>query len=158
MSGNNSTTGGGSTPSSNTANYAVLALSTMLSCVQFYNVSEFIPEEAIQALKFFTDYEKLASGEASQFGKPFQRLAILVRDFKQSDDLIYGIDGGNKLLERALRVQKESFISDEKKTFRDIRLGLQKCFINGASGYLLPHPGPKVADSSTQFRGHVKGT
>lgn len=76
-----------------------------------------------------------------------------------SDELVYGVDGGNKILEKILRVQKESIItSSNKKTlsYNEICLNLNKCFLNGISAYLLPHPGPKVADSTQHFRGYVK--
>lgn len=69
---NNSTNNNTNNNNNNNSNYSILALSTILSCVQFYNVCEIIPEEAIQALKFFTEYEKLALTEAPQFAKSFQ--------------------------------------------------------------------------------------
>lgn len=52
--------------------HAILALSTMLSSIQIYNVGEILPEEVINSLSFCTSYEKLVSAEAPQLSKSFQ--------------------------------------------------------------------------------------
>lgn len=54
------------------ASAAVFVLSTMLSSVQCFNVTETINEEILQTLKFFTDYGQMAAKEASELGTPFQ--------------------------------------------------------------------------------------
>jgi hypothetical protein len=54
------------------ASAAVFILSTMLSSVQCFNVTETINEDILQSLKFFTDYGKMAATEASELGTPFQ--------------------------------------------------------------------------------------
>lgn len=68
----NTTTSNSSNTNNINTHYGIMALSTMLSCVQFYNMNEGIAEESINALKFFTDYEKLSALEAPQFSKSFQ--------------------------------------------------------------------------------------
>uniref|UniRef100_A0A915D6N7 GB1/RHD3-type G domain-containing protein n=1 Tax=Ditylenchus dipsaci TaxID=166011 RepID=A0A915D6N7_9BILA len=144
----------------NNSHHSVLALSTMLSSIQLYNVAESIPDESIQALAFFTDYNKLHSMEASAFGKPFQKFVMLVRDFKVSEQLIYGIDGGTKLLDKALRqINNTSDVvggSLAEKALKEIKKEIRNCFDSGFSCYLLPNPGPKVTDQASSFKGLAK--
>jgi len=164
-------------------NSALLALSTMLAGIQLFNVSEYIPEEAFQVLRFFTDYARLASAEATQLGTPFQRLVFIVRDSKVSEEMVYGIDGGNKMLEKAIRSEQQTPVPHGRKSsitglsvphtinpsamasITDpvgqqqrvvVKEELRQCFEFGVSCYLLPTPGPKVAEG-TSFKGLVKG-
>ena len=143
-------------PSNNHQNPAVLALSTMLSSVQCLNLAEAIPDEALQLLGFFTDYGRLATSEAKDLGKPFQRLAFLVRDFKLTDELVYGNEGGNRLLEKVLRLEGADRRGHHMSRANEVRKTIRQYFDQGVSCYLMPHPGPKVADQNSGFRGHVK--
>jgi atlastin len=54
------------------ASESVFMLSTMLSSVQCFNVTESINEDILQLLKFFIDYGQMASKEAPDLGTPFQ--------------------------------------------------------------------------------------
>lgn len=54
------------------ASAAVFALSTILSSVQCYNVTEILSDDVLMPLKFFTDYGKMAATEAPDLGTPFQ--------------------------------------------------------------------------------------
>ncbi|KAL3124187.1 hypothetical protein niasHT_004776 [Heterodera trifolii] len=146
---------------------ALLALSTMLSSVQCYTMAEGIPDEALAVLSSFVDYGKLASAEAKEFGKPYQRLAFLIRDFKLTDEMIYGVEGGNRLLEKVLSPPADG-ATDRKISangrksvansapLAEVRRHIRQCFKDGISCYLLPHPGPKVAEPNSGFRGQVK--
>ncbi|KAF7638972.1 GB1/RHD3-type G domain-containing protein [Meloidogyne graminicola] len=122
---------------------SILALSTLLSSIQCINTSETISEELIQMLTFFTDYGHLVTNEAKELGKPFQSLAFIVRDFKLEDELIYGIEGGNRFLEKIL---PEAINENE-----NLKINEELIVVN-----LMPHPGPKVADQNSGFRGQVK--
>nr|CAD2185876.1 unnamed protein product [Meloidogyne enterolobii] len=135
---------------------AILALSTMLSSIQCLNSSETISEELIQMLTFFTDYGRLALTEAKELGKPFQSLAFIVRDFKLEDELIYGIEGGARFLAKVL----PEAISEKRENLNpkitEVRKNIRQCFGQGVNCYLMPHPGPKVADQNSGFKGQVK--
>ncbi|CAK5079897.1 unnamed protein product [Meloidogyne enterolobii] len=135
---------------------AILALSTMLSSIQCLNSSETISEELIQMLTFFTDYGRLALTEAKELGKPFQSLAFIVRDFKLEDELIYGIEGGARFLAKVL----PEAISEKRENLNpkitEVRKNINQCFGQGVNCYLMPHPGPKVADQNSGFKGQVK--
>uniref|UniRef100_A0A914I3C9 GB1/RHD3-type G domain-containing protein n=1 Tax=Globodera rostochiensis TaxID=31243 RepID=A0A914I3C9_GLORO len=166
----NTTTNSASSGPSGCANMtsapALLALSTMLSSVQCYTTAEGIPDEALALLSCFVDYGKLASAEAKEFGKPYQRLACLIRDFKLTDEMIYGVEGGNRLLEKVLSSAPENHLdskasASERKNaaiapLAEVRRHIRQCFEHGISCYLMPHPGPKVAEPNSGFRGQVK--
>lgn len=87
----------------------VFALSTMISSVQVYNLSQNIQEDDLQHLQLFTEYGRLALESAVE--KPFQKLIFLVRDWSFPYEANYGFDGGQKILDRRLQViSKVSFV------------------------------------------------
>ncbi|CAJ0603214.1 unnamed protein product [Cylicocyclus nassatus] len=154
----------------NTSTYqqclTIFALSTIISCVQVYNVVDNIQEDALQHLSLFVEYGRLAMTEARQFGKPFQarklcklnddnnvsrlkNLVFCVRDFKNPEEYGYGEEGGAKFLEQVLKTS-----ADQPDEIRCVREQLSECF-EQISCYLLPHPGYRVAERQS-FRGHVK--
>jgi atlastin len=127
----------------------IFGLSTLLSSHQCYNVVDNIPEDALQHLSLFVEYGRLALKEAQDFGKPFQALSFIVRDFKSPEEFSYGYEGGKKFLEQVLQVTPQ-----QPEELRNVRLQLNECF-NEISCFLLPHPGYKVAER-TSFKGYVK--
>ncbi|XP_013135806.1 PREDICTED: atlastin-like [Papilio polytes] len=127
-------------------NATVFALSTMISSVLVYNLSQNIEEDELQHLQLFTDYGRVALEKTE--GKPFQHLQFLVRDWSVPYEYPYGLEGGNKLLEKRLEVHENQH--EELKTLRrEIR-----SFFSQLSCFLMPHPGMKVA-TSKEFNGKL---
>ncbi|VDO64702.1 unnamed protein product [Haemonchus placei] len=137
----------------NTSTYqqclTIFALSTIVSCVQIYNVVDNIQEDALQHLSLFVEYGRLAMTEAQRFGKPFQTLVFCVRDFRNPEEYGYGEEGGSKFLQQVLKVTP-----DQPEELRSVREQLSDCF-DHISCFLLPYPGYRVAERQS-FRGHVK--
>ncbi|KAE9556250.1 hypothetical protein FO519_000589 [Halicephalobus sp. NKZ332] len=115
----------------------IFALSTMLSSVHIYNISQNVQEDDLQHLQLFTEYGKLALEECE--GKPFQSLLFLVRDWSYPYDADYGFLGGQRILEKRLEVseRQHSELQQLRKHIRESFESIQ-CF-------LMPHPGLKVA-------------
>ncbi|XP_015225141.1 PREDICTED: atlastin-1-like [Cyprinodon variegatus] len=82
----------------------VFALSTMISSMQVYNISQNVQEDDLQHLQLFTEYGRLAMEET--FLKPFQSLIFLVRDWSFPYEFPYGQEGGIKFLEKRLKVSE----------------------------------------------------
>ncbi|KAI6212133.1 Atlastin-3 [Aphelenchoides besseyi] len=131
------------------ASQAVFALSTMLSSVQCFNITETLNDETLLPFQFFTEYGKLAAAEASDLGTPFQHLYFIIRDFKPTDQFQYGVESGERYLDQVLRTNDQ-----QSEATREIRELLPDCF-EELSCFLLPHPGQKVAERNS-FRGLVK--
>ncbi|XP_010222219.1 PREDICTED: atlastin-1 [Tinamus guttatus] len=91
----------------------VFALSTMISSIQVYNLSQNVQEDDLQHLQLFTEYGRLAMEETSL--KPFQSLIFLVRDWSFPYEFSYGSDGGARFLEKRLKVEiDDEFIKNLK--------------------------------------------
>ncbi|XP_032521043.2 atlastin-like [Danaus plexippus] len=127
-------------------NATVFALSTMLSSVQIYNLSQNIEEDDLQHLQLFTDYGRLAQ-ESSQ-GAPFQRLQMLVRDWSFPYDHPYGAVGGQQLLDKRLKVHE-----GQHPELQSLRVHIAGCFEELAC-FLMPHPGLNVA-TDPHFNGNL---
>ncbi|XP_063800970.1 atlastin-3 isoform X2 [Pseudophryne corroboree] len=125
----------------------IFALSTMTSSIQIYNLSQNIQEDDLQQLQLFTEYGRLAMDEI--FLKPFQTLMFLVRDWSFPYEYPYGAEGGEKFLEKRLRVKEH-----QHEEIQNVRKHIHSCFTS-VSCFLLPHPGLKVA-TSPQFDGRLK--
>ncbi|XP_041418126.1 atlastin-2 isoform X1 [Xenopus laevis] len=115
----------------------VFALSTMTSSVQVYNLSQNIQEDDLQHLQLFTEYGRLAMEEI--YKKPFQTLMFLIRDWSYPYEHSYGLEGGNKFLEKRLQVKQ-----NQHEELQNVRKHIHSCFTN-IGCFLLPHPGLKVA-------------
>ncbi|XP_073656599.1 atlastin-1 isoform X3 [Tursiops truncatus] len=125
----------------------VFALSTMISSIQVYNLSQNVQEDDLQHLQLFTEYGRLAMEET--FLKPFQSLIFLVRDWSFPYEFSYGADGGSKFLEKRLKVS-----GNQHEELQNVRKHIHSCFTK-ISCFLLPHPGLKVA-TNPNFDGKLK--
>ncbi|XP_063803626.1 atlastin-1 isoform X2 [Pseudophryne corroboree] len=124
----------------------VFALSTMISSIQVYNLSQNVQEDDLQHLQLFTEYGRLAMEET--FLKPFQSLIFLVRDWSFPYEFSYGADGGTKFLEKRLKVSE-----NQHEELQNVRKHIHSCFTN-ISCFLLPHPGLTVA-TNPKFDGKL---
>ncbi|XP_053687570.1 atlastin [Sabethes cyaneus] len=136
----------------------VFALSTMLSSVQIYNLSQNIQEDDLQHLQLFTEYGRLALADSGK--KPFQRLQFLVRDWSFPYEAEYGALGGEVILKRRLEVQDK-----QHPELQSLRRHITSCFTEIAC-FLMPHPGltvatnqtfdGRLADITTEFKNSLK--
>ncbi|XP_048830117.1 atlastin-1 isoform X3 [Brienomyrus brachyistius] len=125
----------------------VFALSTMISSMQVYNISQNVQEDDLQHLQLFTEYGRLAMEET--FLKPFQSLIFLVRDWSFPYEFPYGHEGGMKFLEKRLKISE-----NQHEELQNVRKHIHSCFTN-ISCFLMPHPGLKVA-TNPHFDGRLK--
>ncbi|XP_066486323.1 atlastin-1 [Tiliqua scincoides] len=125
----------------------VFALSTMISSIQVYNLSQNVQEDDLQHLQLFTEYGRLAMEET--FLKPFQSLIFLVRDWSFPYEFSYGAEGGAKFLEKRLKVS-----GNQHEELQNVRKHIHSCFTQ-ISCFLLPHPGLKVA-TNPNFDGKLR--
>ncbi|CAG9535058.1 unnamed protein product [Cercopithifilaria johnstoni] len=117
----------------------IFALSTMISSLQIYNLSQNVQEDDLQHLQLFTEYGRLALENAS--AKPFQSLLFLVRDWSFPYEAEYGFQGGERLLERRLQVSEK-----QHSELQQLRQHIRSCF-EQISCFLMPHPGLRVSTS-----------
>lgn len=124
----------------------VFALSTMISSVQIYNLSQNIQEDDLQHLQLFTEYGRLAMADSGTI--PFQCLQFLVRDWSYPYEAKYGAEGGKQLLTKRLEVSDK-----QHPELQSLREHIKACF-SKIECFLLPHPGLKVA-TNLDFDGRL---
>lgn len=124
----------------------VFALSTMLSSVQIYNLSQNIQEDDLQHLQLFTEYGRLAKADTG--ATPFQKLLFLVRDWSFPYEAEYGLEGGDKILEKRLQIHEK-----QHEDHQLLRRHIRACF-NEIGCFLMPHPGLNVA-TNPKFDGKL---
>ncbi|KAJ0173420.1 hypothetical protein K1T71_010569 [Dendrolimus kikuchii] len=131
-------------------NSTVFALSTMISSVQIYNLSQNIEEDDLQHLQLFTDYGKLAQeqGSKNKAGKPFQKLQFVIRDWSCPYEYAYGPEGGERLLKKRLEVHK-----GQHEELQNLRVYINQTYEDLAC-FLMPHPGLKVS-TNPEFDGKI---
>lgn len=125
--------------------FTVFALSTMVSSIQCYNVMHNIGADDLKNLRDFTQTGKFALEESTE--KPFQKLFFILRDWPNHKIFDYGLDGGQREVDRIL----------SEKPDRDIDLTNAIKSINSTfdeiNGTLLPSPGEEVGTG--EFNGSI---
>lgn len=124
----------------------IFALSTLISSVQVYNISQDLEMHHLHHLELFAEYGRLAQ-RAGTKGKPFQKLLFLVRDWSNAFEMPYGAFGGGQYLDEFLEEGKgnrevQMFQKQTRPLFTDVG-----CF-------LMPHPGLKVSNTQS-FSGRL---
>lgn len=120
---------------------AIFALSNLISSVQMYNLMRQIQENDLHHFEFFIEFCKLVSEEADKNETDVRnpRLVFLIRDWEFFDEHPFGHAGGESYIQQILKVKEEGL-----NELQNIRKKIEKWFPNN-SGFLLPHPGKKVA-------------
>ncbi|KAE9547161.1 hypothetical protein FO519_009627 [Halicephalobus sp. NKZ332] len=80
---------------------------------------------------------------------PFQSLVFLVRDWSSPNEYRWGFNGGEDFL--ITRLTSTDDQSDDRKSIRN---GIRNSF-KDIKCFLMPHPGEKVAENSTDFEGRI---
>uniref|UniRef100_A0A8C3SR94 Atlastin GTPase 1 n=1 Tax=Chelydra serpentina TaxID=8475 RepID=A0A8C3SR94_CHESE len=123
----------------------VFALSTMISSIQVYNLSQNVQEDDLQHLQV----SPWCSWRGWREGRKRGSLIFLVRDWSFPYEFSYGADGGSEFLEKRLKVS-----GNQHEELQNVRKHIHSCFTN-ISCFLLPHPGLKVA-TNPNFDGKLK--
>ena len=122
----------------------VLALSTMTSSVQVFNILRNLQEDNLQGLQLFSDYGRLAIEAGDQV--PFQNFFFVIRDWPFAYDYEYGLEGGHSLLDEVLKTNDK-----EPLELQRTRKHIRSCF-NDISCFLMPHPGKAVTEKNFDGR------
>ncbi|KAG5670807.1 hypothetical protein PVAND_001045 [Polypedilum vanderplanki] len=128
-------------------NSRIFALGSLFSSIQVLNLNGVVEENQLQYLQFATEYAKLAMKENENFGKPFQNLMFLIRDWAYITDYTYGIEGGEGYMKRFLGE------TSSNKEIKSVREHIHNSFEN-LGCFLLPYPGEFVSGRSGQYDGN----
>ncbi|KAL7014868.1 hypothetical protein ACKWTF_016157 [Chironomus riparius] len=120
-------------------NSRIFALSTLISSIQILNLTGVIQEDQLQYLQFATEFAKFATMNSS-FGKAFQKLIFLIRDWDNCSEHDYGFKGGMQYLNSILETKQNQ--NDELKSIRQF---IKESF-SDLSCFLHPDPGDRVAN------------
>lgn len=126
----------------------IFALSTMISSVLVYNISQNIQEDDLQHLELFTEYGRLTVLEGENGEKPFQKLQFLVRDWSYPYEAEFGYKGGQEILNNRMQIS-----SHQQAENQNLRHHIKDCF-DRIEAFLMPHPGLKVA-TDPNFTGQI---
>lgn len=113
----------------------IFALSTLLSTVQIYNISQNLKEDDLQHLQLFSEYGRMAAEKGIV---PFQKLLFLVRDWMMMFEHVYGQKGGEDLLKKRLEIS-----DSQHPDLKSIRSYIRSCF-DEISCFLMPFPGMQI--------------
>ncbi|XP_070505452.1 atlastin-like [Chironomus tepperi] len=126
--------------SSSTDNSRIFVLSNLISSIQVLNLANRIQEDQLQYLQLTIEFALFSSTDNSETArKSFQNLLFVIRDWNNSCDYKYGINGGRSYLEDVLQIKP-----NQKPELQSVRESISSCFDDIAC-CLLPHPGKGVA-------------
>ncbi|KAI1280667.1 Atlastin-2 [Halotydeus destructor] len=120
---------------------AILAVSTLTSSVQIFNLDSDIHEDDLKYLSPLVEFGRLVDDEFQL--SPLQKLIFLVRDFQFGDQFEYGLKGGEQFLEEKLESKYMKGRSDDVAL---VRKNIRTAF-SELECYPLPYPGKTVARS-----------
>jgi len=91
----------------------IFTLSTLISSIQIFNLSQRMQEDSLGNL-LFAEFGRLAltkknqnSKSSTTNSKPFQRIVFLIRDWPNPREYAYGSKGGKKHLEVYLKITRD---------------------------------------------------
>lgn len=117
-------------------NQKIFSLGMLMSSIQIYNLNNVVQEDQLESLRLATDYAKLTSGSSHK--APFQKLLFLMRDWHNTEDFDYGLEGGRRYLEKHMKPQR-----NQNNDLRSVRKEIYASFEN-INCYLLPFPGKPI--------------
>uniref|UniRef100_A0A8C3G8C6 Atlastin-1 n=1 Tax=Cyclopterus lumpus TaxID=8103 RepID=A0A8C3G8C6_CYCLU len=126
----------------------VFALSTMISSMQVYNISQNVQEDDLQHLQVTNTVKHLMRADFKPNKKSIYSMIFLVRDWSFPYEFPYGQEGGMKFLEKRLKISE-----NQHEELQNVRKHIHSCFTN-ISCFLMPHPGLKVA-TNPHFDGRI---
>lgn len=124
-------------------NLTVFALSNLLASFQIFNLSKQIKKDDLQHLQLFLEYGRLAlNNNENSYGKPFQQIMFLIRDWPNNKDYQYGEIGGTRYVDDKLKIE-----INQHEELKTLRSQIKQCF-EKINGFLLPHPGNMATKGS----------
>lgn len=125
----------------------IFALSSLISSVQIYNISQNIQENDLTGLEYFTQHGKMATKESEH--KPYQHMQFLIRDWYYDYEFNFGAVGGKQMLDSCVKLDSPNQHAEQKS----VRENLNSCFMEMGC-FLMPHPGKHVV-RNPEFRGQL---